>query len=284
MIEYLSELPPSLVSWLLPRLNYLNLMRSLERRMLSEWVRELGGLRVLDAGCGHGAYYLHLAQEGVHLVGVDLRLDPMAMTQKVARTLGLKSDFLVGDMADIALDDEVFDLVICNCALEHVAEDDRALREIRRVLKPKGLLFLTVDCEERDLVLSFTDRLPRWCRLLFLKREIVENTSIDKGLRRYLEEVYHIRRRYRREELAGRLEEIGFQILDYRYYLTGIGAFLYETLNSLRWLNVEKGIGRGIYMLTSLLSYPSLTVLGDVSQRKGHGLGFLARKHLLEVV
>jgi len=283
LIKYLLKLPPPLGRWLLPRLNYLNFMRGLEKRMFSEWVREVEGLRVLDVGCGQVMYFLYLAQEGAHMVGVDLELSPMAILRKVARYLGLESDFLVGDIAHTPLSDETFDLVICNCALEHVAEDNRGLWEMSRVLKPRGLLFLTVDCEERDLFLSFTDTLPRWCRLLLLKREIAENASIDKGLRRYLEEVYHIRRRYRRQELASRLEEIGFQILDYRYYLTGIGAFLYETMNSLRGLNVERGIGRAIYMLTSLLSYPSLALLGDVSQRKGHGLGLLARKRPLEV-
>lgn len=283
MIEHLLELPSPLVSWLLPRLNYLNFMRGLEKRMLSEWVREVEGLRVLDVGCGEVAYFSYLPQEGAHLVGVDLRLNPVAMLQKVARGLGLKSDFLVGDIAHTALGDEIFDLVICNCVLEHVVDDGRALQEMSRVLKPRGLLFLTVDCEERDLFLSFIDRLPRWCRLLFLKREIAESTSIDKGLRRYTDQAYHIRRRYRRKELASTLEEIGFEILDYRYYLTGIGAFLYETLNSLRGMNVEKGIGRGLSMLVSLLSHPFLRISGDISKSKGHALGFLARKRPLEV-
>lgn len=283
LIKYLLELPRPLARWLLPRLNYLNFMRGLEKRMFSEWVREVEGLLILDVGCGQVAYFSYLPQEGAHLVGIDLELSPVAILRKVARYLGLESDFLVGDIAHTPLSDETFDLVICNCTLEHVVDDGRTLQEMRRVLKPKGLLFLTVDCEERDLFLSFTDRLPRWCRLLLLKREIAENASIDKGLRRYLEEVYHIRRRYRRQELASRLEEIGFQLLDYRYYLTGIGALLYETMNSLRGLNVERGIGRGLSMLVSLLSHPFLRVSGDISQRKGHGLGFLARKRPLEV-
>ncbi len=284
LIKYLLELPPPLARWLLPRLNYLNFMRGLEKRMFSEWVTGVEGLRVLDVGCGEVVYFSYLAQEGAHLVGLDLEINSVAMLQKVARYLGLESDFLVGDMAYTALGDETFDLVICNCTLEHMAEDGQALREMRRVLKSKGLLFLTVESEERGLVLSFIDRLPRWCRLLFLKREIAESTSIDKGLRRYMDQAYHIRRRYRRKELAGRLEEIGFEILDYSYYLTGIGAFLYESLNSLRGVNVEKGIGRGLSMLVSLLSHPFLRISGDISQSKGHALGFLARKRPLEVV
>lgn len=280
LIKYLLQLPPPLVRWLLPRLNYLNFMRGLEKRMFSEWVREVEGLRVLDVGCGQVAYFLYLAQEGAHLVGVDLELSPVAILRKVARYLGLESDFLVGDIGHTPLGDETFDLVICNCTLEHVAEDNRGLWEMRRVLKSKGLLFLTVESEERGLVLSFIDRLPRWSRLLFLKREIAENTSIGKGLRRYMDQAYHIHRRYRRKELASRLEETGFEILDYRYYLTGIGAFLYEAPNLLRGPNVERGIGRGLSMLVSLLSHPFLRVSGDISQRKGHGLGFLARKRL----
>lgn len=251
-------------------------MRSLERRMLSEWVREPEGLRVMDAGCGHGAYYLYLAQEGAHLVGVDLRLDPMAMTQKVARALGLKSDFLVGDIAYTGLGEESFDLVICNCALEHMAEDDRALREMRRVLKPRGMLFLTVDCEEKGLGSSLLERLPGWSKRVFLKKEIGQAPCVAEGVRQHLDRSHGIRRRYRRGELVAKLEKIGFQVLDSRYYLTRLGAHLYEILNSFRGLDMGKGMGRWIFGLVSLLSYPLLISLDDISDRKGHGLGVLA--------
>ncbi|HEV2811818.1 MAG TPA: methyltransferase domain-containing protein [Solirubrobacteraceae bacterium] len=42
------------------------------------------------------------------------------------------------DLTDLPFEDEAFDLVICNHVLEHIPDDRRAMREIRRVLRPSG--------------------------------------------------------------------------------------------------------------------------------------------------
>ena len=152
----------------------------------------------------------------------------------------------------------------------------RSLKDVRRVLKPRGMLFLTVDCEEKGLGSSLLERLPGWGKRLLLKKEIGQAPSVAEGFRQHLDRSYSIRRRYRRGELVAKLENIGFQVLDSRYYLTRLGAHLYEILDSFRGLDISKGMGRWIFMLVSLLSYPLLISLDDISDRKGHGLGVLA--------
>jgi SAM-dependent methyltransferase len=55
------------------------------------------------------------------------------------------------DVQDIPAADESFDAVICNHVLEHVPDDRRAMREIRRVLKPGGWAILGVPLQrQRD--------------------------------------------------------------------------------------------------------------------------------------
>ena len=48
------------------------------------------------------------------------------------------------DIQDIPYDDNYFDLILCSHVLEHVPDDMRALRELRRVLKPQGIALIMV--------------------------------------------------------------------------------------------------------------------------------------------
>lgn len=68
------------------------------------------GMRVLDAGCGPGRHALALARRGYDVVGVDLSPDFIALAQQEKSS----ATFLVGDVRDLAYDDE-FDAVICLC-------------------------------------------------------------------------------------------------------------------------------------------------------------------------
>jgi SAM-dependent methyltransferase len=61
------------------------------------------------------------------------------------------------DLQCLPFDSDVFDVVVCNDVLEHVAEDYGALREIRRVLKPAGFAILQVPIA---LQLEQTDETP----------------------------------------------------------------------------------------------------------------------------
>ena len=58
------------------------------------------------------------------------------------------------DVQNITRADSTYDMVICNHVLEHVADDGAALRELVRILKPGGFLFLTVPDPIRRSVTS----------------------------------------------------------------------------------------------------------------------------------
>ena len=83
-----------------------------------------GGV-VLDAGAGDGAYrghFGHLVYESADFAKLDKEYDP-----------GLT---YVGDLAQLPVADDRFDLIIMTQVLEHLPEPLQVLRELRRVLKP----------------------------------------------------------------------------------------------------------------------------------------------------
>lgn len=97
-------------------------------RMLNETVI---GPRVLDAGCGGGAYVDHLARRGLDATGVD-KYDMFLAT---ARERGYKGTFLTGDLTGtLPFPDGAFDTTFSFDVLEHV-DDVVAIRELARVTR-----------------------------------------------------------------------------------------------------------------------------------------------------
>lgn len=275
-----ARLPRSLSRRLLPMLRYLNLMRALEFRLMAPWLRQVEGWRVLDVGCGHGLYSLDLARRGAVLVGCDLQRPALTDARQTALGLGLngRALFLVADGAALPLPEGVFDLVVCNCVLEHVADDGAALAAMARSLRPGGILYLSVDNASHGLALGFLEAVPSGVKGWLLEPEVAAAPTVSAGLDARLDDLYAVLRRYRHDELARTLTGLGLSILDSRPYLSGIGAAHYEAFHALRNLDPNQGLGRLLYMLSSLLLYPLAAWADSRQDVWGHGLAVVARK------
>lgn len=97
--------------------------------------------RVLDCGCGMGFYLMVMAKlRRLNLVG----LDPDADRLEWARREGVPGELVQGDAEELPFDTGFFDGVLMSEVLEHLSDDARALREAHRVLKPGGILAVSV--------------------------------------------------------------------------------------------------------------------------------------------
>lgn len=107
--------------------------RGLERRL--ELVRryvDFEGKRILDLGCGVGAFVRRLREFSDDVFGIDIDRENVVEGAKEVPGLGLA----VGEHLPFA--DEMFDVIMMHEVLEHVTDDLETLREARRVLKPGG--------------------------------------------------------------------------------------------------------------------------------------------------
>lgn len=99
---------------------------------------------LLDVGCGAGHWGRALA--GVLpgdplLAGVDIEPDFVDRARDQAASLGLSNvDYRLGAAEKLPFPDDRFDLVTCQTVLIHVASPESALTEMRRVLRPDGVL------------------------------------------------------------------------------------------------------------------------------------------------
>jgi SAM-dependent methyltransferase len=111
--------------------------------ILRHWPGQLGG-RFLEAGCGPAANALNLARLGVEVTGVDLAPEAIAAARAAFARHELEGTFELGDVRDLPLPDDSFDLVYAGGVVEHFRESGRAVLEMARVLKPGGCLLFTV--------------------------------------------------------------------------------------------------------------------------------------------
>src|SRR5579859_7234357 len=116
----------------------------LRRRFLLGDVAE--GDRVLDLGCGDGAFTALIAETGAEVTGVEVATAALAR----ARAGHPELDFRLAPIdGPLPLADNEFDVVWASEVIEHVADTARWLSEVRRVLAPGGRLLLTTPAHGR---------------------------------------------------------------------------------------------------------------------------------------
>ncbi|MEH3144531.1 MAG: methyltransferase domain-containing protein [Methylobacterium frigidaeris] len=111
--------------------------------LLHDATRYPAGGAVLEAGCGTGAQTLALLRRnpGVRLTCVDRSADSLAEAEARILAEGLPSPrFCRADLTALPFTEASFDHVFVCFVLEHMPEPDRALAEMRRVIKPRGTL------------------------------------------------------------------------------------------------------------------------------------------------
>ena len=106
------------------------------------------GDRVLDLACGYGRVTLPLARDGIDVTGIDLNEQLISAARKTAAAEDLSVRFDIGNMTVLPYPDDSFEKMFClwNSFAELLSEADQlqALREMRRVLAPGGVAFLSL--------------------------------------------------------------------------------------------------------------------------------------------
>ncbi len=101
------------------------------------------GLRVLDFGCGPGTISVGLAGAVYpgELHGIDIEESQIELARSAAEAGGhTNATFHVGDATSLPFEDNFFDAAHCHAVLMHVPDTQAALAEVKRVLKPGGII------------------------------------------------------------------------------------------------------------------------------------------------
>lgn len=111
-----------------------------KRALVVDKLRELGGVRVLEVGCGTGLLLQELSREGYDVWGCDRSADALAF----CRSRGLDQVFLSDAQEPLPEDLGSFDCILALDLLEHLDDDATALELMGRALHPEGYLIVHV--------------------------------------------------------------------------------------------------------------------------------------------
>ena len=188
------------------------------------------GDRVLDVGAGAGRHAFEAQRRGAFVVAVDV--DDASLKDVAAS--GVTS--VLGSALALPFDDGAFDRIIAAEVMEHIGDDRGALRDLARVVRPGGVLAVTV---------------PRWFPELvcWALSDEYHAPHVEGG---------HVRI-YREPALRARMEAAGFDVFD-RHHAHGLHAPYW-------WLRCLVGVEREDHPLVR--AYHSLLVREIVSPSVG---------------
>lgn len=158
-------------------------------------VDSLAGLTVADVGCSGGTIAAEICDDGAHVVGIDIDVPGVRKAQDRYRagSEDRRPHFLCADSMSTPLSDRSVDIVVCNHIYEHVVSPEALAAELRRIVKPEGIVYLGLGNKwgvvEPHYRLPFLSYLPRaaadrYVRVMHRADEYYEHFYGRRGLRR----------------------------------------------------------------------------------------------------
>jgi SAM-dependent methyltransferase len=132
------------------------------------------GDRIIDIGCGDGYWTNYFGRHATSVVGIDPYLHDLTKAARYGRP---GSRFCLATSEALPFPEGAFTKAVSVCVFEHLYDDQRALREIHRVLAPEGICAATVDSLDSPHV---SDSHRQWhmkvayCRQLYTAESIKE--------------------------------------------------------------------------------------------------------------
>jgi ubiquinone/menaquinone biosynthesis C-methylase UbiE len=138
-----------------------------------QWVCSQATGDVLEVAIGTGRN-LSFYPQGIRLTGIDFSPAMLEVARRQADQLGRQVDLRLGDAEALDLPDATFNTVVCTLSLCTIADERRAIAEMKRVLRPGGRL----------LLLDHVAGAPRWLRALQWLLEVATRRATGEHQRR----------------------------------------------------------------------------------------------------
>lgn len=152
-----------------------------ELALMLEWLEPGHGQTILDAACSAGLYARTLAHHAkVNIHAVDFSWPFLRQAKRYAMREGLELTLLQADVCALPYRDEVFDHIVCGGSLNEFLDLPKVIKELARVLKPGGNLWLMYLSESQSALGKSLQFLFRLSGIRF-----VDNTQLETYVRQH---------------------------------------------------------------------------------------------------
>lgn len=160
----------------------------MDRMIKEEWRKNLLSQatgKVLEVGIGTGANLPYYREDLVSLTGIDFSRGMLshAIAKSTQGSFSFPIDLIEGDIQELPFPDEMFDSIVSTCVFCSVPDPVKGLKELRRVCKPTGSIFMLEHMRsENNLVSGVMDVLnPLTVRLwgANINRETLKNIELS---------------------------------------------------------------------------------------------------------
>jgi len=149
-------------------------------------VGELVGKSLLDVGFGNGTFVVAFARAGAIVSGIETNPILFGMAKENLHKLNIESNLKIYDGHVFPFENNSFDYIYSTSVLEHVTDPSRFLKEINKVLKPGGKVYLSFPNRfaprETHTGIWFLSYFPRSMANMFLKSVFKRNSINELNL------------------------------------------------------------------------------------------------------
>lgn len=192
-------------------------------------------INILDIGSGVGTIDFYLASKGKKVTGIEISRNAVDIAKKNAKFFKLDKQIeYINSAFPYKIKKKDYDLVLFSEVIEHLENDEKALNDIRNVLKPGGLLVITTPSKNAPLY----------------RLGLLDN---------FEKEVGHLRR-YTLEELKALVEKNGFKVISLGRHEGIIRNFLFTNPVAGKFLRF---VHWRISDLIAFLDYLTIPLLGE---------------------
>lgn len=198
---------------------------ALKRRALRviEELNPRDGEKILDVGCGDGYYLYLLSNLGLKLQIVGVDNDPKALDSAKKNLKSKRISLVNADLMEkLPFKSDSFDKAVMSEVSEHLTDDVKGLKQVKRVLRKDGVLILTVP----NYNFPFLWDPVNWILQNFFNTHI--KSGFWAGIWNQHERLYKPKQIQKVIEKSGfkinKLEKLTFWSLPFSHYIINLGA------------------------------------------------------------
>ena len=149
-------------------------------------------MTIVDLGCGDGYISRGVAKFVKKVVAVDISGEMLKELRKKAREGGIKNiETLESNGLEVPVEDSSIDTVFANMYIHHIANPEDAIKEMYRIVKPGGHIFVAEFHEHEDMEMKekmhdiwpgfSTAKMQEWCKAAGFRNIVIETLPCDRS-------------------------------------------------------------------------------------------------------